>query len=142
MRTLQHPTVTQVNLWTSEALAGTNPLRFYHLLAANGFQGLDTAQHHELASHLMKAVVAPGTASYQKLGGLPQMGEHPAVSSSAGFMRRGGDGTTVGTFVWGINVTTTAEQGEHDGTAASALFAEFKAVLARAAGGGEVGARL
>ena len=66
----------------------------------------NTFETAELSSHLMRTTLtpppaaaagspsssAPAVSCHQKNGGLSIMGKHPAVSSTAGFCRKGGDG--------------------------------------------------
>ena len=116
--------------------------RFYKLLVESQMPGLNTDETAELCSHLMRTTLLDGdvhVSCHQKNGGLSVMGEHPAVSSTMGFCRKGGNATTKGHFVFAINVNMHANGntgGSGDGTppqnlgtASARLFAAFKETL-------------
>lgn len=126
--------------------------RFYKLLVESQMPGLNTDETAELCSHLMRTTLFDGNVAvscHQKDGGLSVMGEHPAVSSTMGFCRKGGNATTKGHFVFAINVNMYASDsaGEEKpggppqslGAASSRLFAMFKETLV---GGKAVAANL
>ena len=101
--------------------------------------GLNTEEHGELCSHLMRTTLSsePPISCHQKNGGLSQMGQHPAVSSTAGFMRKGGDGTTEGSFIFVVNVNmfpgAETGDGKFNGASTQELFQAFKDTLSGAA---------
>ena len=114
--------------------------RLYVMLAMSLIPGLDTSQHAELCSHLMKAQVdSGGTGSshasvHQKNGGLTAVAGGPAVSSTAGFCRRGGDGTSCTHYIFAINVNVAARTSSDAGSSsmtrvARQLFHDFQATL-------------
>jgi hypothetical protein len=121
--------------------------RFYKLLVESQMPGLNTDETAELCSHLMRTTLIDGNVAvscHQKNGGLSVMGEeHPAVSSTMGFCRKGGNATTKGHFVFAINVNMYAGDGAASsfaeekpggppqslGAASSRLFAMFKETL-------------
>lgn len=122
--------------------------RFYKLLVESQMPGLNTDETAELCSHLMRTTLLDGDVAvscHRKDGGLSVMGEHPAVSSTMGFCRKGGNGKTKGHFVFAINVNRYAdgspprsgdgkplEDLQNLGAASSRLFAMFKETLVRA----------
>ena len=116
--------------------------RLYKLLVESQMPGLNTDETAELCSHLMRTTLFDGNVAvscHEKNGGLPVMGEHPAVSSTMGFCRKGGNATTKGRFVFAINVNMYASEiitgsrngtpPESLGTASAHLFAAFKRTL-------------